>query len=75
VAPLSENFLEVESEPRQDIFACQFIRVIEAFHSMLLPVNIYATKSGLTVLAELDLQGLIRHLGVSNVTPEQLTEA
>jgi aryl-alcohol dehydrogenase-like predicted oxidoreductase len=29
----------------------------------------------LTVLAELKRQGLIRHLGLSNVTPEQLTEA
>jgi aryl-alcohol dehydrogenase-like predicted oxidoreductase len=29
----------------------------------------------LTVLAELQQQGLIRHLGLSNVTPEQLAEA
>jgi aryl-alcohol dehydrogenase-like predicted oxidoreductase len=29
----------------------------------------------LTVLAELKRQGLIRHLGLSNVNPEQLTEA
>lgn len=29
----------------------------------------------LTVLAELRAQGLIRHLGLSNVTPEQLAEA
>lgn len=29
----------------------------------------------LTVLAELKKQGLIRHLGLSNVTPEQLAEA
>ncbi len=29
----------------------------------------------LTVLAELKSQGLIRHLGLSNVTPEQLVEA
>src|SRR6266403_3316106 len=29
----------------------------------------------LTVVAELKRQGLIRHLGVSNVTPEQLAEA
>jgi pyridoxine 4-dehydrogenase len=29
----------------------------------------------LTVLAELKSQGLIRHLGLSNVSPEQLTEA
>jgi aryl-alcohol dehydrogenase-like predicted oxidoreductase len=29
----------------------------------------------LTVLAELKRKGLIRHLGVSNVTPEQLDEA
>jgi pyridoxine 4-dehydrogenase len=29
----------------------------------------------LTVLAELKRQGLIRHLGLSNVSPEQLTEA
>jgi pyridoxine 4-dehydrogenase len=29
----------------------------------------------LTVLAELKQQGLIRHLGLSNVSPEQLTEA
>ncbi len=29
----------------------------------------------LTVLAELKRQGLIRHIGVSNVSPEQLTEA
>jgi pyridoxine 4-dehydrogenase len=29
----------------------------------------------LTVLAELKHQGLIRHLGLSNVSPEQLTEA
>src|SRR5271168_2911019 len=29
----------------------------------------------LTVLAELKSQGLVRHLGVSNVTPEQLAEA
>src|SRR5580704_11014411 len=28
----------------------------------------------LTVLAELKLQGLIRHLGLSNVTPRQLSE-
>jgi aryl-alcohol dehydrogenase-like predicted oxidoreductase len=28
-----------------------------------------------TVLAELQRQGLIRHLGLSNVSPEQLTEA
>jgi aryl-alcohol dehydrogenase-like predicted oxidoreductase len=29
----------------------------------------------LTVLAELNQQGLIRHLGLSNVTPRQLAEA
>jgi aryl-alcohol dehydrogenase-like predicted oxidoreductase len=29
----------------------------------------------LTVLAEMKRQGLIRHLGLSNVNPEQLTEA
>ena len=29
----------------------------------------------LTVLAELKQQGLIRHLGLSNISPEQLTEA
>src|SRR5262245_49207646 len=29
----------------------------------------------LTVLAELKLQGLIRHIGLSNVTPKQLAEA
>ncbi|HEY4053606.1 MAG TPA: aldo/keto reductase family oxidoreductase [Terriglobales bacterium] len=29
----------------------------------------------LTVLAELKQQGLIRHLGLSNITPEQLSEA
>jgi pyridoxine 4-dehydrogenase len=29
----------------------------------------------LTVLAELQRQGLIRHLGLSNITPRQLTEA
>jgi pyridoxine 4-dehydrogenase len=29
----------------------------------------------LTVLAELKLQGLVRHLGVSNVNPDQLAEA
>jgi aryl-alcohol dehydrogenase-like predicted oxidoreductase len=29
----------------------------------------------LTVLAELKSQGLIRHLGLSNISPEQLTEA
>jgi aryl-alcohol dehydrogenase-like predicted oxidoreductase len=29
----------------------------------------------LTVLAELERQGLIRHIGLSNVTPEQLSEA
>ena len=29
----------------------------------------------LTVLAELKRQGLIRHLGLSNVSPEQLAEA
>ncbi len=32
-------------------------------------------EAPLTVLAELRHQGLIRHLGVSNVTPQQLTEA
>jgi pyridoxine 4-dehydrogenase len=32
-------------------------------------------KEPLTVLAELKQQGLIRHLGLSNVTPEQLAEA
>jgi pyridoxine 4-dehydrogenase len=32
-------------------------------------------KEPLTVLAELKRQGLIRHLGLSNVTPEQLAEA
>jgi aryl-alcohol dehydrogenase-like predicted oxidoreductase len=32
-------------------------------------------KEPLTVLAELKHQGLIRHLGLSNVTPEQLAEA
>ncbi len=32
-------------------------------------------KEPLTVLAELKRQGLIRHLGLSNVTPKQLTEA
>jgi len=32
-------------------------------------------KEPLTVLAELKQQGLIRHLGLSNVTPKQLTEA
>jgi len=28
-----------------------------------------------TVLAELKQQGLIRHLGLSNITPRQLSEA
>src|SRR5229473_2907663 len=32
-------------------------------------------KEPLTVLAELKQQGLIRHLGLSNVTPRQLAEA
>jgi aryl-alcohol dehydrogenase-like predicted oxidoreductase len=32
-------------------------------------------KEPLTVLAELKRQGLIRHLGLSNVSPEQLVEA
>lgn len=32
-------------------------------------------KEPLTVLAELKQQGLIRHLGLSNVTPKQLVEA
>jgi len=32
-------------------------------------------KKPLTVLAELKQQGLIRHLGLSNVTPKQLAEA
>ena len=32
-------------------------------------------KEPLTVLAELKQEGLIRHLGLSNVTPKQLTEA
>jgi aryl-alcohol dehydrogenase-like predicted oxidoreductase len=32
-------------------------------------------KEPLTVLAELKEQGLIRHLGLSNVSPEQLAEA
>jgi pyridoxine 4-dehydrogenase len=32
-------------------------------------------EAPLTVLAELQRQGLIRHLGLSNVTPGQLTEA
>ena len=32
-------------------------------------------KEPLTVLAELKQQGLIRHLGLSNVTPKQLAEA
>jgi aryl-alcohol dehydrogenase-like predicted oxidoreductase len=32
-------------------------------------------EQALTVLAELEHQGLIRHLGVSNVTPAQLAEA
>ena len=32
-------------------------------------------EAPLTVLAELRRQGLIRHLGLSNVTPQQLTEA
>jgi pyridoxine 4-dehydrogenase len=32
-------------------------------------------EAPLTVLAELKQQGLIRHLGLSNVTPEQLAEA
>jgi aryl-alcohol dehydrogenase-like predicted oxidoreductase len=32
-------------------------------------------EAPLTVLAELRRQGLIRHLGMSNVTPEQLVEA
>jgi pyridoxine 4-dehydrogenase len=34
-----------------------------------------AIEEPLTVLAEFKRQGLIRHLGVSNVTPEQLAEA
>ena len=32
-------------------------------------------EAPLTVLAELKRQGLIRHIGLSNVTPKQLTEA
>ena len=32
-------------------------------------------KEPLTVLAELKHQGLIRHIGLSNITPEQLSEA
>ena len=32
-------------------------------------------EEALTALAELKSQGLIRHLGISNVTPEQLAEA
>jgi aryl-alcohol dehydrogenase-like predicted oxidoreductase len=32
-------------------------------------------KEPLTVLAELQRQGLIRHLGLSNVSPQQLAEA
>ncbi len=32
-------------------------------------------EEALTVLAELESQGLIQHLGLSNVTPEQLAEA
>jgi aryl-alcohol dehydrogenase-like predicted oxidoreductase len=32
-------------------------------------------REPLTVLAELKRQGLIRHIGLSNVTPEQLSEA
>jgi aryl-alcohol dehydrogenase-like predicted oxidoreductase len=32
-------------------------------------------KEPLTVLAELKNQGLIRHLGLSNVSPDQLVEA
>ncbi len=34
-----------------------------------------AIEGPLTVLAELKRQGLIRHLGLSNVSPEQLAEA
>lgn len=34
-----------------------------------------SVKEPLTVLAELKQQGLIRHLGLSNVTPKQLAEA
>src|ERR1700674_5015284 len=34
-----------------------------------------AIEEPLTVLAELKSQGLIRHLGLSNVNPDQLTEA
>jgi aryl-alcohol dehydrogenase-like predicted oxidoreductase len=32
-------------------------------------------EEALTALAELKSQGLIRHLGISNVTPEQLAES
>jgi pyridoxine 4-dehydrogenase len=32
-------------------------------------------KEPITVLAELQSQGLIRHIGLSNITPQQLTEA
>jgi aryl-alcohol dehydrogenase-like predicted oxidoreductase len=34
-----------------------------------------AIEEPLTVLAELKRQGLIRHIGLSNITPKQLSEA
>jgi aryl-alcohol dehydrogenase-like predicted oxidoreductase len=37
--------------------------------------SVGSVEGPLTVLAELKQQGLIRHLGLSNVTPEQFAEA
>src|ERR1017187_117930 len=37
--------------------------------------SVGSVEGPLTVLAELKRQGLIRHLGMSNVSPEQLAEA
>jgi aryl-alcohol dehydrogenase-like predicted oxidoreductase len=54
---------------------------LDALHVVNLRVGGYTSPSEgsiaepLTTLAELQQQGLIRHLGLSNVTPEQLAEA
>jgi aryl-alcohol dehydrogenase-like predicted oxidoreductase len=39
------------------------------------PVKTQSVAEPFTVLAELQQQGLIRHLGISNCTPEQMAEA
>jgi pyridoxine 4-dehydrogenase len=54
---------------------------LEALHVVNLRVGGFVTPSEgsieepLTVLSKLKQQGLIRHLGLSNITPEQLSEA